>query len=356
MAEGNVLCVVGGQYGSEGKGVIVHHLADKYDVHVRVGSPNAGHSFYHEGQKHVMQQIPCGWTNKNATLILGRGALVNPDILVKEIKYIQQFDSDILNRLIVDPKAGVLDDKFAQEEGHTHGEIHQRIGSTGEGVGAARVARINRDPAVFRLFEDAMEEVEEQVGHLMKVDSVAYINKAVQSGVNVLIEGTQGFALSLIHGPWPYVTSTDTNAAQMIADVGISPRLLNEIVLVCRTFPIRVAGNSGPLKHEISWVELSEMLGKEVTERTTVTKKVRRVGMWDGELVARAVAVNRPTSLAITFMDYWEPDDEGKTQFSQLSDKSRSFIKGVETQYGIPVSLIGTGGEGWKIIQRTPKV
>src|SRR5690606_3570968 len=83
---GHVLAVVGAQYGSEGKGVIVNHIANRYQVHVRVGGPNAGHSFVHKGRVWKMQVIPCGWTNPDAILVLGRGMLVNPETLALELR------------------------------------------------------------------------------------------------------------------------------------------------------------------------------------------------------------------------------------------------------------------------------
>ena len=77
MNKGKITVLVGGQYGSEGKGAVVAHIANEYNVHVRVGSPNAGHTIYWRGEKHVMQSIPCGWINPNATIVIGRGALLN---------------------------------------------------------------------------------------------------------------------------------------------------------------------------------------------------------------------------------------------------------------------------------------
>ena len=83
MSQGKFTVLVGGQYGSEGKGAIVRKIASKYDVHVRVGSPNAGHTIYWRGAKHVMQSIPCGWINPEAKIIIGRGALLNMKQLLK---------------------------------------------------------------------------------------------------------------------------------------------------------------------------------------------------------------------------------------------------------------------------------
>lgn len=337
---GNVLAVIGAQYGSEGKGAIVSYLANDYDVHVRVGGPNAGHTIFHEGIKYKMQIIPCGWTNPNAWLVISRGAIVNMDLLMEEIATLEKVFPKIKNRILIDKHAGVLSREFVEEEGHTSGELNKRIGSTGEGVGAARIARIRRNPDEFKQMIDVAEEY--GIRHLLH-DTVPLINRLNRSGANVLLEGTQGSGLSLIHGPWPYVTSADTNAGQLIADCGISPLAVNKILLVARTFPIRVAGNSGPLAGEMTWEQMSERLGKEVVEHTTVTKKVRRIGAWDPDLMYQAVVINRPTSIALTFLDYLEPKDEGKTQYSDLSNQSIRFVDYLEAEFGIPVSMIKTG-------------
>jgi adenylosuccinate synthase len=148
------------------------------------------------------------------------------------------------------------------------------------------------------------------------------------------------------------VTSHDTNAAQFAADAGIPPMLVTRVLLVARTYPIRVAGNSGPLKNELAWEEISRRVGKPVVERTTVTNKIRRVGEWDEELLDNAIALNRPTSIAITFMDYLSPQDESKTQWEDLSDTAKRFVRYVESRFRARVSLIGTGGSNWNIVDR----
>lgn len=338
---GKVLAVIGGQYGSEGKGTIVNHLADSFDVHIRVGGPNAGHSFIHEGELYKMQVIPCGWTNPRAKIVIGRGALVNIDLLQKEIHMIEQVDPTIRSRLYIDERAGVLAQRFANEEGHTKGEIHRRIGSTGEGVGSARVARVNRDPMNFEFIRDiakiqGLEDIMADTAHL--------VNSWIKDGKNVLLEGAQGAGLSLIHGPWPYVTSHDTNVAQMCADIGIPPHWVSGTIVVVRSHPIRVAGNSGPLKNETSWEEISKKLGREVKEATTVTRKIRRVGEWDEDLVDMAIKLNDPVALALTFADYIDPSDEGKTSYDELSRTTRDFVDYLEDTWNVPVAFIGTGG------------
>lgn len=342
----NVTAVVGAQYGSEGKGAVVQKVAQDYSVHVRVGGPNAGHSIYYKGELWKMQSVPCGWINLDADLVIGAGALVNPDILLWELDLIATVDPTIWGRVYVDARAGVLDPRFHQEEGGVNGELHARIGSTGEGVGAARVARLQRDPNNFQHMEDAVTGDDPKWRRLSRVvckDTAIMLKALINTGSDVLLEGTQGSGLSMVHGPWPYVTSHDTNAAQMLADIGLSPLVLTDIILVARTFPIRVAGNSGPLHGETTWDKMSEMVGRPLLERTTVTNKVRRIGTWDDNLFARAVALNTPTEVAITFLDYLFPQDAEKGDYGNLSELARTYINWFEKEYGVTVSMVGTG-------------
>ena len=357
--KGHILAIVGGQFGSEGKGVVVNHIADRYDVHVRVGGPQAGHSFTHKGTGKVFKQqvVPCGWTNPNATLILGRGMLVHPDYLVDEIDEIYQVDPTIIDRIKIDRKAGMMDDVFAHDKSSQAREVN--IGSTGEGVGAARVARIQRNPKGFCHMEDCAENygtANFSLADMMVNNTPWMLDVARLRGTNILLEGTQGCGLSLIHGPWPYTTNHDTNVGQLAADIGIPPRFIDRTLLVLRTYPIRVAsppkGTSGGLKDEITWAEISKRMGRPTTEQTTVTKRSRRIGSWDEDLFQVALTLNAPTSLAIMFMDYHSPEDEGKTEFNKLSGNARRFVKYLETFSGVPVSLVGTGGDGWKVVDR----
>lgn len=339
---GKLTVLVGGQYGSEGKGAIASYLADRYDVHVRVGSPNAGHTIYWRGEKHVMQSIPCGWINPNADIVIGRGALINMKLLMGELEHIMKYYPDFKSRLHIDPEAGILDEKFHEEEGGTNGEMHRRIGSTGEGVGPARIARLKRDPNEFRQFKNVADEY--GLTECIMEDTPRYLYLSVSIGKNVLIEGTQGSGLSLLHSYWPYCTSIDTNAAGIISEVGISPKMVTDILMVCRTYPIRVAGNSGPMKGEITWEELSKRIGRDITpEKTTVTKKVRRIAEWDDELHKKAVMLNTPTQIALTFADYIDPDISNSTDRTRVinSDKLYEFM--VEHDLYGYVDFISTG-------------
>ena len=324
---GKLTVLVGGQYGSEGKGAVAAHVANDYDVHVRVGSPNAGHTIYWNGEKHVMQSIPCGWINPKATIMIGRGALLNMKQFMKELVHIMQYYPDFMKRLVIDEEAGILSEKFHEQEGGTHGEMHKRIGSTGEGVGPARVARINRDPNEFKQFKDVAAEY--GLEQCMVKNTPKMLARIQDAGANIMIEGTQGCALSLLHSHWPYCTSIDTNAAGIISEVGIAPTRVTNVLMVVRTYPIRVAGNSGPMQGEITWEELSNRLGKDVTpEHTTVTKKIRRIAEWDDDLFEQALVLNAPTEIALTFADYVDPFIANTTDLRRIkvSEPLTDFI------------------------------
>lgn len=347
---GHVLAVVGAQYGSEGKGAVVHAIANEYTIHVRTGGPNAGHTFYHEGRKWVQQVIPCGWTNPNALMVIGRGMLLDLEILKKELDAIAEVDPTIHERLIIDERCMVLDERHHHSEGGVDGELHKRIGSTGEGVGAARIARLQRDPLKIKMLRDSVStfgpwfgDQEGWLRKLMTRDTPGLMYEAIRNGKNVLLEGTQGSGLSLIHGPWPYVTTADTNAAQLCADAGIAPTILDQTMLVMRTYPIRVAGNSGPLYNEMTWERLSAQIGVPVEERTTVTKKVRRVGEFDIFQIREAVVLNRPTSIALTFLDYAFPTLKGRDDPTDLTEDACNYLENLEDLCDAPVVLAQTG-------------
>lgn len=338
---GKMTAVIGAQYGSEGKGAIVRAIADEYNMHVRVGSPNAGHTIHFKGEKHVMQSIPCGWINPGATIVIGRGALLNMRLLMAEIEHVEKFYPNFRKRLMIDAYAGILDERFHEMEGGVNGEMHRRIGSTGEGVGPAREARISRNIDKFCLFH----KVAGKYGLLdcMEEDTPGTIAVMQDTGHNVLLEGTQGSALSLLHSCWPYCTSVDTNAAGMLAEIGIAPARLTNVLMVARTFPIRVAGNSGPMANEITWQELSKRIGVNVEERTTVTKKVRRVGEWDDRLFRNACVLNMPTDIALTFADYIDPALYGVRDPDVVLSSAPLTDFMVEHQLLGRVSMVGTG-------------
>jgi adenylosuccinate synthase len=162
----------------------------------------------------------------------------------------------------------------------------------------------------------------------------------------VRIEGTQGSGLSLYHGLYyPKATSRDTNAAGFVSEVGLSPRLISEIVLVFRTFPIRVAGQqAGPLYDELTWERLQTESGSPVPlhEYTSVTHKLRRVARFDWAAAEHAITINRPTRVAVNFVDYLSFGNRAAAHWAALDDGAKAFTERIE-RLGPRVRYIGTG-------------
>lgn len=334
--DGHATVVVGGQFGSESKGKVVAFLAREFDLAIRGGAPNAGHTVVTEAETYKLQQIPAAFLNPDCRLAIGAGALIDPEILRREI-----VRTGAGERLSVDPQAGIIEPRHGAEEA----EIIAAIGSTGKGCGAALIERIRRRG--FRLAKDVLADL-----HLENVSALA--NRMLDGGRRVLLEGSQGFGLSLYHGHYPFVTSRDTTAAAVLSEVGISPLAVRDIVLVIRTFPIRVAGPSGPLPQETTWEALSDRIGRPVEERTTVTGKIRRVAAFDLRIVQDAIRANRPTQIALQFLNYLFPQDENRSSWEALSREARAHVLDLERTLGVPISLIGTGaGPGAMVDRRT---
>jgi adenylosuccinate synthase len=326
--------LIGGELGSEGKRHIAAHLAREYGLLVRVGGPNAGHTVMSAGVKHIYHHIPSGTlANPSARLLLGPGAVVRVPKLLDEI---MEFGVD-RDRLSIDPLVMTISD--ADIRGEERG-LRARIGSTAQGVGYATARRVRRDTSV-RLARD----VKPLRPYLRP--AAAVLREAYERGTSIMVEGTQGTGLSLYHGPYPSVTSRDTTAAGCLAEAGISPSRVRRIVMVCRTYPIRVAGNSGPISNELTWQVISERSGiplaeLEAAEKTSTTKRDRRVGEFDWALFRHAVELNGPTDIALTFADYISIKNRDARRFEQLTDETLRMVEEIEAVARAPVSLIST--------------
>jgi adenylosuccinate synthase len=182
-------------------------------------------------------------------------------------------------------------------------------------------------------------------------------NLAVDRGKKVLVEGTQGSGLSLYHSPhYPKTTSRETNAAGFVSEVGLSPLVITEIVLVFRTFPIRVAGaQAGPLHEELQWEQLQAESGSPLPlhEYTSVTHKLRRLGRFDWESARRAVLLNRPTKIAANFLDYLDFQNREAREWPDLTPSARAFVSRLEEACIAPAFCLGIGPRLSETIRRT---
>jgi adenylosuccinate synthase len=339
--------LVGGQYGSEGKGQIAAYLAPEYDVLVRVGGPNAGHSVYAEPEARVFHHLPSGTDRCEADLVIGPGAVLNVGKLLQEVGEAALG----YGRLHIDPQAMVISEQDIAAEK----ELCKAIGSTGQGVGAATARKIMGRSGGVHLARD------EHALRPFLAEACAFLDEAFRMGRHVLLEGTQGTGLSLHHGPYPYVTSRDTTVAGCLAEAGISANRVRKVVMVCRTYPIRVESprknTSGPFSQEIDWALVAERSGiplaeLEAREKTSTTRRRRRVGEFDWVLLRKAASLNAPTDIALTFVDYLHPKNQKARRFEQLEKDTIRFIEEVERVAAAPVSLISTRFHFRSIIDR----
>lgn len=341
--------VVGGQYGSEGKGHIVSYLAHEYGVLIRVGGPNAGHTIKRQsGETYVHHQLPSGTlTNPQARLVIAPGAVIRVDKLLSEIGECEVG----VDRLVIDEQAVVIRDEDIEAEA----DLERRISSTRQGVGAATARRILERGGDVTLARD-VPELTHYVGRAQDVLASAYAD-----GTPILLEGTQGTGLSLYHGSYPHVTSRDTTAAGCLAEAGISPLKVRRVVMVVRSHPIRVAnaseGTSGPMTNELDWSDVAVRSGLDETalraaEKTSTTRRDRRVAEFDWALLRKAAVLNGPTDLALTFADYLDKRNSDARRFAQLTDATIRFIEEVEDVAAAPVSLISTRFHERSIIDR----
>jgi adenylosuccinate synthase len=338
----SVTIVVGGQYGGEGKGKIVSHLAmtDNVDYVVRCGGPNSGHTVDFNGKRCILRLLPAGFVNAKTRLLLAAGALINPDILLQELRYCKVDPS----RLGVDFNTGVItkeDEKFEKSL-----NLRKKIGSTLSGVGAAVARRVLRN-GNFRQAKD------EPKLHPFLTCVSDEINSALDRNLKVIVEGTQGFGLSLYHSKsYPYTTSRDTTASAFLSEVGVSPLRATSVIMVLRTFPIRVGGSSGPLKSEITWRKLRELSGYpyKIREFTTVTNRLRRVALFDINLAKEAATVNNPTEIALNGVDYLDYQNKGARRIEDLTWAAREFIDNIQKETRVRVSFVGTGPTNEEII------
>lgn len=366
--------VVGGQFGSEGKGAIAGYLAseaqntDMFDSAdgvccVRVGGPNAGHTVLGrcpEGcdySSHAddaddsslnmlcrhpwrLRHIPvAAVTNPRAILYIAAGSEVDFDVLRSEINELNSAGYQIDGRLFVNRNATVLEPSHIKTEAES--DLTARLGSTSKGIGAARADRIWRKAATVGSWPGEFP---------FQVVDDGFVSGIIRSPSHIVIEGTQGYGLGLHTEFYPFATSGDVTAVDVLAQAGISPWAQGvnklDVWVVARMNPIRVAGNSGPLMEETSWDELGLP-----AELTTVTRKTRRVGEFDMQLLAKAVRANggpaRNVRIALTMVDHRYPNLRDVTNFRDASrldvNRLSEFVYAVQVRTGAQVALVGTG-------------
>jgi adenylosuccinate synthase len=326
--------IVGAFWGDEGKGKIISYLAlkDNLDFCVRTGSVNAAHTVWFEGKKYALHMVPAAFINPKTRLLIAAGANVDVKTFFNEVELTQ-----VQDRIGIDQMASIIEEKHSAADKAS--AVNKGIGTTGRGVGPAIEERVRR---TAKLAKD-IPELKPYI-----TDQVQEVNDGLDAGKKVLLEGTQGFMLSLfLGGGYPYVTSRDTGASAIASEAGVGPTRVDDVLIVYKSFITRVG--AGPLPGEITKEEAQKRGWFEVAAGTG---RDRRSAPFDYDLARKTAKINGATQAALTKLDVIFPSCRGTKKYSDLPREAKDFIKEIEDKTGVPIVLIGTGPEALDIVDR----
>jgi adenylosuccinate synthase len=332
------IIVVGSQWGDEGKGKVVDVFSSKADYVVRYqGGANAGHTLVVDGKKTVLHLIPSGVLHPSATCIIAAGVVLDVERLCEEIKALKQ--NGLLkedSQLLISDSATVLLPYHRQlDQAREKAAGHEKIGTTGRGIGPAYEERASRKAVLFGdlfnketlkaklevalkeknfLLEKFYNEKPVSVEAMVKVctevadylapyrckDTSLLIFKALKSSKKVLFEGAQGSLLDLLHGTYPFVTSSSTLAGSAMIGAGIGPGTITNVMGITKAYTTRVG--SGPFPTECD-NEIGEKIRQVGHEFGSTTGRSRRCGWLDLMALKYAVRLSGITSLALMKLD-----------------------------------------------------
>ena len=306
------IAVIGMEWGDEGKGKIIDFLAEKADVAARFnGGNNAGHTIEVGSIKLVVHLVPSNVMHKNKLGVIGNGLVVDPKVLLNEIKNLDKNKIKITpDNLAVSENAHVILPHHIEEDKKIGGQI----GTTARGIGPAytdKAARIGLkmyefvDEALFKKrfgSEEFYQQYKEYAQALKPfvTDTAALMNNALDKNYKILFEGAQGTLLDVDFGTYPFVTSSNATAGGVCTGLGVSPKKVQGILGVCKAYKTRVG--SGPFPTEITGAT-GEKIQKIGREFGSTTGRQRRIGWFDALVGRYAVMINGIDSVALTKLD-----------------------------------------------------
>jgi adenylosuccinate synthase len=348
--------LLGLQWGDEGKGKIVDYFAPNYDIIARFqGGPNAGHTLYVEGKKMVLHQIPSGIFHQNTINIIGGGVVLDPVTLKRECEAVAAYGIDVRKNLFISERTNIIIPTHrALDKASELQKGEAKIGSTLKGIGPAYMDKTGRNALRvgdlldksfttqyiklrlkhqklldnFHFIEDitAWEEEFFEALEFLKTLNVVnceyFINDQIAKGKKVLAEGAQGSMLDIDFGTFPFVTSSNTISAGVCTGLGVSPKLINEVMGVTKAYCTRVGG--GPFPSELNDAT-GEELRKIGSEFGATTGRPRRCGWIDLVALRYACMLNGVTQVIMTKADVLDA-------FTELKVCEAYNINGKETK------------------------
>jgi adenylosuccinate synthase len=329
-------CVVGLQWGDEGKGKVIDILTEEYDVIVRYqGGGNAGHTVVVNGEKFVLHLIPSGILHPDKKCVIGNGVALDPALFLEEVEALKKRDIIIKNNLFVGdrvhlvfPYHKLLDILSESEKGQ------DKIGTTGRGIGpcyADKMARVgvrvielyhpehlrqqiqrnveeknrllqglyNAPPLSWKeIYDEYLTYAEKMAPYVC--DTVGYVNEAIRASKRLLFEGAQGSLLDVDFGTYPFITSSNATACGVASGAGVSPKQIHKGSGVMKAYTTRVGG--GPFPTEVENA-LGEHLRLRGGEFGATTGRPRRCGWFDAVAVRYAAMINGAEEAILTKLD-----------------------------------------------------
>jgi adenylosuccinate synthase len=336
------IVVVGAQWGDEGKGKVVDYMAASFDYIARcAGGHNAGHTVIYNGNRFVLQLIPCGVLRPGKHAVIGAGVVVDPAALVAELDSLGRMGIDVHGRLHLSNRAHLIFPYHRQmEKASEAARGAAKIGTTSRGIGPAYEDKMARrglrmcdllDPELFRKKAahvvaeknrlakgayganiDFSHEVEETLALGEKIrgyicDTAELVNRALDEDKSVLFEGAQGTMLDIDHGTYPYVTSSSAISGGASTGVGVPPTRLKHVLGISKAYTTRVG--SGPFPTEMPDLDAEEVR-KRGKEFGAVTGRPRRCGWLDLQVLRYAKMINGIDSLVVTKLDVFDTQRE----------------------------------------------
>ncbi len=332
------ILVVGAQWGDEGKGKVVDVFSAQADLVVRYqGGANAGHTLIVDGKKTVLHLVPSGVLHPNTTCVIAAGVVLDVEKVAEEIRALKNNGqlSNPKQLLISDSATLILPYHRSLDQAREAALGHEKIGTTGKGIGPAYEDRASRKAVLFGdLFnretlrakleasmkeknfliekfyngkpisiDQVMKDLEpltEELSQYRCKDTSLVIYKALKSSKKVLFEGAQGSLLDLLHGTYPYVTSSSTLSGSALIGSGIGPQHIQKVVAITKAYTTRVG--SGPFPTECN-DDIGEQMRTVGQEFGSTTGRSRRCGWLDLVALRYAIRLNGITNIALMKID-----------------------------------------------------
>ncbi|OIR22865.1 MAG: adenylosuccinate synthase [Marine Group III euryarchaeote CG-Epi3] len=345
-----VTTIIGAQWGDEGKGKITDYLAEDCKVVARSqGGNNAGHTIVVDGKKHKLHLLPSGILRKDVVSVIGNGVVVNPDVLLKEL---DNLDGERGQLKISDRAHVIMPYHKLLDSGEESSKGKSMIGTTGNGIGPCysdkasrigiRMGDILDDDIIIERLEKALPRNQALLSHYgiknsLTVDSLLdlckewraklgeyitdaslLVNRHIDNGDNILLEGAQGVHIDIEYGTYPFVTSSSPTTAGAALGSGIAPSKISDVVGVTKAYLTRVG--SGPFPTELE-DEVGEMIRVKGQEFGTTTGRPRRCGWLDLVMLELSNRICGFSSLAIMKLDILSDMDEIKVCVAYKDDK-----------------------------------